>query len=166
MSDFPILGGADTMIVLSERRHYKLHSITLKQCSGRFARLLDRPGPKLSKDAQKIGIRYHLVLQNYSTSTGKEIEPTFRRVELSSEGRPLQAVSIIHESEEVNIDPKLYGYYHKILASFFGFEVSINTSDMATAMEDALGLANCADYLECVSCRTPFSLRGRCRYKC
>lgn len=153
MGTFPYLDDADTMIILSDVRHLKLNSAVLKQRSGRLSRLLAEEGAKLRKEVQAGNLRYQLVLQNYSMHTGEEIEPTLRRVYLNSWGRPLQSVSIIHENEETNIDPKLYTYYHKILGSFFDVELTIDTTNMATAMEEALGLSNCAEYLECVSRR-------------
>lgn len=145
---FPYLKDADTVIVVSDKRSFYLHSVTLKQSSGKFAQLLEQAS---AVTADNDGIRYYVVLQNADAVTGAEVEPEFHRVHLDSEGEPIDPFCLMYEDEEPNVELRLYDYYAKILGSFYGIEFTSNANTMKVAMDEALGLIACAEYLDCVS---------------
>lgn len=139
------------MVTISDRSRIQLHSVILKQSSPVFARLLKKAGPTLSNIGQRKGIRYNIVLQNFDTSSGDEILPIFRRVDLNADGQPLRPISIIHESEERNMDPNTFKYFCRVLGSYFNVELKLEAKDIASLMKEAVGLLTIAEYMGSVS---------------
>jgi len=138
--------GADTRIILSNRRHFMAHSVILKQRSTLFKTMLEK-----ESEVRNADIHYQIVLQNYDKETGKEINPVFRRIPLDSDGHPLRPVSVIREGHDARGNLKLYGYFDRIIATFFDGDLILDTTDITTTLEDAAGLVNAAEYLGSVS---------------
>jgi len=138
--------GADTRIILSNRRHFMAHSVILKQRSTLFKEMLEK-----ESEVRNADIHYQIVLQNYDKKTGKEINPVFRRIPLDSNGHPTRPVTVIREGHDARDNLRLYGYFDRIIATFFDEDLTLDTTDITTTLEDAAGLVNAAEYLGSVS---------------
>lgn len=154
---FPLLAGADTLVVVSNHYIYKLHSTTLKQCSTLFTMLLEKDDDALMTAEARanikngLGFRYQLVLQNRDPRTGEEILPIFHRVRLNGQGCPDRRVDLIYEEREHNVKPQLYKYYDMLLGCFFGIDLNINIKNVGALADHAIGLLRVAEYLGSVS---------------
>lgn len=140
--------GADTVVIVSSERKYKLHSAQLKQCSGLFNELLLSPGAGLSSQGRKAGVRFLICLQSHDEHTNEEIRPQFRRVPLNTDGRPVRAFSQIYEGDQNNgVRPGLFTGYDKLIGSFCNRQVKLNNESIATLLHDSVGLVEVAEDL-------------------
>lgn len=145
--------GADTLVMVSSESRYKLHSAQLIQTAEAFAYLLQVPGPNLSRDGQRAGgVRYLLVLQDFDEDTKRYIYPTFRRIPVNQDGRPLKKYSLMHENEDnPRIRPTLFADYDRLLHIFVNQPVTFNDKSVDTLLSDFMGLLEVAERLGAVS---------------
>ena len=140
--------GADTLVMVSNERRYKLHSAQLTQASLGFAHLLSVPGPSLSREGLRIGIRYLLVLQDFDEATNKYIYPVFRRIPVDHECRPVRKYSLMHENEEnPRIRPTLFTDYDRLLRVFVNQPVTFDDKSVDSLLPDSMGLLEVAERL-------------------
>lgn len=144
--------GADTLVMVSSESRYKLHSAQLIQAAQTFAFLLQAPGPNLSREGQRVGIRYLLVLQDFDEGTRRYIYPSFRRIPVDQTGRPLKKYSLMHENEEnPRIRPTLFADFDRLLHIFVNQPVTFNDKSVDTLLPDFMGLLEVAERLGAVS---------------
>lgn len=143
---------ADTLVIVSSESRYKLHSAQLIQAAKAFASLLEVPGPNLSREGQRVGIRYLLILQDFDEKRKTYIYPTFRRIPVDQNGRPLQKYSLMHENEDnPRIRPTLFADFDRLLRIFVNQPVAFNDKNVDTLLPDFMGLLEVAERLGAVS---------------
>ncbi|KAI5204175.1 hypothetical protein E4T39_03707 [Aureobasidium subglaciale] len=145
--------GADTVIVVSTDRKYKLHSAQLMQCSTRFSDLLQDGGPPtLSREALKAGVHYMVCLQDHDEATGRHIIPTFRRIQVNKDGKPTKGFSQMHESDKsTRFRPSIFSDYERLIRVFANQPITLNDKSIETLLPDAMGLIEVAEKLGSVS---------------
>ncbi|KAI4715500.1 hypothetical protein E4T48_08330 [Aureobasidium sp. EXF-10727] len=145
--------GADTVIVVSNESRYRLHSSQLSLASGCFADLLSTPGPSLSSEGLRMGIRYLVVLQDFDEKTANKLtKPVFRRIPVDNTGRPAQTYAVIHESDQnPHIRASLFADYERLLRIFANQAVSFDDKTIDTLFPDAMGLVEVAERVGSVS---------------
>ena len=133
------LAGADTRIILSDKKSYYVHAVQLRSSSAFFARMLD--------PAQQ---KHLVVLQNHDSYSGEEIEPELRYLPVR-EGEEESYYSLMHENEDSSVRKSLFHDYHRIICTIFGKGMKLKTGDMVSLLRDCVGLVEIAEYLEVVS---------------
>jgi hypothetical protein len=147
--------GADTIIMVSNERRYKMHSAQLIQSSRGFAHLLEIPGPNLSREGLRIGIRYLIVLQDFDEANNKPIYPVFRRIAVDQDGRPGQKFGLMHESDKnPRVRPTLFYDYDRLLRVFVNMPVAFEDKSIDRLLSDSMGLLEVAERLGAVSVST------------
>jgi hypothetical protein len=149
--------GADTIIMVSNERRYKMHSAQLTQSCRGFAHLLQLPGPNLSREGLRVGIRYLLVLQDFDEVNNKPIYPVFRRVAVNQDGRPTASFGMMHEGDKnPRVRPGLFSDYDRLLRVFVNQPVIFHDQSVDTLLPDSLGLLEVAERLGAVSFLLPW----------
>ncbi|CAD0106901.1 unnamed protein product, partial [Aureobasidium uvarum] len=145
--------GADTIILVSNESRYKMHSTQLSLASACFADLLSAPGPLLSREGLRVGIRYLIVLQDFDEKTTNKLsKPVFRRVPVDSNGRPSQTYATMHESDQnPHIRASLFSDYERLLRIFANQPISFDDKTIDTLLPDAMGLVEVAERAGSVS---------------
>ncbi|THX59763.1 hypothetical protein D6D06_01795 [Aureobasidium pullulans] len=139
---------ADTIVVVSTDRKYKLHSAQLVQCSSRFAEMLQTAGPNLSREGLKQGTRYMLCLQDFDETSTRPIKPVFRRIPIDKDGKPTKKVTMMHEGDKgYRFRPSLFSDYDRLLRSIANQPIVLNDKSIETVLPDAMGLIEVAEYL-------------------
>jgi hypothetical protein len=148
--------GADTIIIVSNERRYKMHSAQLVQSCRGFAHLLKVPGPNLSREGHRVGIRYLLVLQDFDEVNNKPIYPVFRRVPVDQDGRPAASFGLMHESDKnPRVRPGLFSDYDRLLRVFVNQPVAFDDKNVDALLPDSLGLLEVAERLGAVGFLLP-----------
>ncbi|KAI4741421.1 hypothetical protein E4T50_08113 [Aureobasidium sp. EXF-12298] len=144
--------GADTMVMVSTERKYKLHSAQLIQASRGFAQLLSVPGPNLSREGLRDGTRYLLVLQDFDEATNRHIHPIFRRIPTNQHGTPTKSFSLMHDGEKKpHFRSTLFADYDRLLRIFVNQPVAFNDKSVDALLPDSLGLLEVAERLGALS---------------
>ncbi|KAI5243504.1 hypothetical protein E4T42_07314 [Aureobasidium subglaciale] len=145
--------GADTVIVVSADRRFKLHSAQLMQCSTLFSELLQAGGPPvLPREALKAGVRYMVCLQDHDDATNRHITPTFRRIQVNKDGKPTKGYSQIYESDRsTRFRPSIFSDYERLIRVFANQPIALNDKSIETLLPDAIGLIEVAEKLGSVS---------------
>jgi hypothetical protein len=149
MIDIP---GADTIIMVSNERRYRMHSAQLIQSSRGFAHLLEVPGPNLSREGLRVGIRYLIILQDFDEASNKPIYPVFRRITVDQDGRPAHKFGLMHESDKnPRVRPTLFFDYDRLLRVFVNMPVTFEDKNVDALLPDSMGLLEVAERLGAVS---------------
>ncbi|KAF1836385.1 hypothetical protein BDW02DRAFT_241870 [Decorospora gaudefroyi] len=144
----------DVEVILGYKRRYKFHSGTLARNSTLFAdMLIESNAAKLSNRARNAGIKIrwmieltHLPCDGYPA--GKlglvELTPTGERAD---GGIGL----IVNENGRIPQAHKAFAHYEAIFYAFYNKELTIDDTDMSTALSDCYQLIQISDYLGCTS---------------
>lgn len=126
---------------------YHLHRDVLRRSSTHFDRLLKAEGPVLSKKRAKTGqnIRFRLALVGYEGSY------SFTRIELNSEGVPVDGSAIELAKEDGRAAPKEYKHFHMLFESFYNNKLKLDETSLTTLLRDAVGITTVAETVGSVS---------------
>ncbi|KAF2807229.1 uncharacterized protein BDZ99DRAFT_536533 [Mytilinidion resinicola] len=142
----------DVQLVLAYDKVLPLHSSVLARHSKRFASILTHEfAAVLCQRAKQQGvtIRWRIELRGVGVN-GNSVG----RLELDTMGQLIQNPSygtMIPLNENGKVPTKYFEYYTGIIGTFYGQELTLNDVGIQSALEDAIGLIEVAEYLGSVA---------------
>ncbi|OCK79956.1 hypothetical protein K432DRAFT_435034 [Lepidopterella palustris CBS 459.81] len=140
---------ADVEVVLTHDRVHYFDSSTLRRHSTFFAQNLStKNAVRLAGRAKNAGVttRWRVELRELPPNGGNT--GRLHLIELDSMGRVGPSYTpLMPLNENGKVPLKLFEHYENILGAFYGREIEINDMSIASALEDAVGLTEVAEYL-------------------
>ncbi|MCJ1395462.1 hypothetical protein MMC18_008348 [Xylographa bjoerkii] len=138
---------SDLQVTLPGGRIYHVHAGVFRRASKFFAQFLTEDlGAVLSTKARKDGItlRYRIDLVGMETGNARFVPRT-----VNSMGH-CAAFNSLLDIENGKVPNEKFKHYDNVFRSFYNEELDIENTNLATALQDCMGMVNIAEKYECV----------------
>ncbi|KAF2846761.1 hypothetical protein T440DRAFT_457845 [Plenodomus tracheiphilus IPT5] len=142
----------DVEVTLGRNRRYKFHSGTLARNSTLFADMLtEQNAAKLSIRARNAGVKVRWLIELTRLPDGQYPAGCLALVELTQNGDRTDGRNglIVNENGRIPKHDKAIAAYESVFYAFYNNEITIDDSEMSTALQDCYQLLQISDYLGC-----------------
>ncbi|KAI9667138.1 MAG: hypothetical protein M1831_001315 [Alyxoria varia] len=149
---FPKFVSGDTVLVLSPKKEYQLHSNILRTHSSLFARMLiPENAAYLSTKARREGAIVTFRMELEMPLSGQEGVGHMKMRSLDDHGEPMfESPSLINPFIAGTIEPELHGHWDNLLRALYSEKPIFDEKNLNTVMKSIVGLIDVAEYCDSI----------------